>query len=95
MQAKKKFRSRSVSKMADKTSKGKVVSNRYINNWFTRYFNDLPKDATPRFPPNPDVALRSSSADSNLAERCPSDWSSQLLYYQAEAPSVRHISPAS
>ena len=92
---KKRARSRSVSKMAGKKKNGKVASKRYTDKWFMSYFSDLPKDKTPRFPPNPDVALRSYFTNSVLAVGSLADCSSHEGNYQADTPSVRHISAAS
>ena len=48
---------------SEKQKKGSRPSkNRYNSNWYLHYFENLPKK-TARFPPNPDIALKSASSE--------------------------------
>ena len=59
----------SVDNVSRKSKNRKLPRNRYRDNWYMTYFDSLPTEATPRFPPNRDVALRTNSCDSMLAVR--------------------------
>ena len=83
----------SVSTRAGKKRNGKVICNRYRDNWFMEYFSCLPKDVTPRFPPNPDLALISCSDSSVRAVRSRSLSMSSVQDADLiiEPPTVRQI----